>query len=131
MRNYILFLCLIVLFSCKEKKTNKIDPRDTTTFTPYKGMISDTLSRMSYVDEVHMVWSIQYKGKTVMRWYVDSAHYEMIEKVYDSLGAIYGLIEELKNKTDREFVLDSMLTDAEWQLNALHHKKKVHADLLK
>lgn len=67
---------------------------------------------------------LQWKGKTVMLWDVDERHYGRIEMIFDSTGAINGLIDEMKANMAIADTIYLELDRVRAQLKSMHDTGK-------
>lgn len=71
-----------------------------------------------------MEMPLLYNGKVVMEWDVDTKHFGRIEEIYDTLGAIKGLIEEIKDRSKRTGSLYDQIDSLRFYLMTMHNTGK-------
>lgn len=112
MREIRIIVLLLLFTACDSKKPAVIEVNNAV-------LIKDTPKLVNEIDS----WieePLQYKGKIVMEWDIDDLHYGRIEKVYDSTGAIYGLIDRIKRHGNEMEEVAQELERVRGQLRYMH-----------
>lgn len=112
MRKITLIIFSLLFIACNNKKSTVIDVKNAVLIKDTPNLVNEL---DSWIEE-----PLQYKGKTVMDWDIDDRHYGRIEKVYDSTGAIYGLIDRIKRHGNEMEEVTQELERVRNQLRSMH-----------